>query len=507
MGKYLGNVSFLSETNSLEFIPQVDSSITTINTLFMSTTTPNTLKYTDSVGTLHTIEIPTNVVDSLNGLTGALSITTPNSTLTITNSSPNIGLDINLAHANTWTALQTFSSGLTVSAGTITLDVVPQTSQGGYQTNTGYGTGALNSNSGSNGNDAFGLNTMYSNTTGNSNSAFGVASLYYNTTGSSNSAFGFEALNSNTTGNDNTAIGYQSMYSNTIGYANSSFGFKSLYTNTEGSGIVAFGEYALEQYNNTANVLVYNTCVGANAGYNYTGTETNNTVLGAVFGVSGESNVIRIGNFNGTLLYGVETNTLATDYLLVNGNIQTPYSNNLIMNPIASTSTTTTENSGYIDLLGSSWNGTASIPSGMRLYTLVSATSTDIYFALNNNGTLTDIFHYNSQYNAINLLALSIGANYINVSGKGNFSSILTDSNGTAPTSLTVGASPFTYTNSTSTNILMYIGGGVVTAIAINGVTVVSDVTLTTLIPLYLKYNDYVTITYTTAPTIYVMNA
>ena len=192
---------------------------------------------------------------------------------------------------------------------------------------------------------------------------------------------------------------------------------------------------------------------------------------------------------------------------IFNSGLSVNNSNNIELNGIPSNSTTTAENSGYIDILGSSWNGTASIPIGMRLYTLVSATSTDIYFALNNNGTLTTIFHYNSQYNAINLLALSIGHDYINVSGKGSFSSILTNSNGTAPTSVTVGASPFTYTNSTSTNILMYIGGGVVTAIAINGVTVVSGVTLTTLIPLYLKYNDYVTITYTTAPTIYVMNA
>ena len=83
-----------------------------------------------------------------------------------------------------------------------------------------------------------------------------------------------------------------------------------------------------------------------------------------------------------------------------------------------------------------------------------------------------------------------------------------TNNGGTAPTSVAVGASPFTFTNnSTSQNVLIYIGGGVVTAIAINGVTVVSGVTLTTLTPLYLKYNDYVTITYTTAPTVYVMNA
>jgi hypothetical protein len=47
-------------------------------------------------------------VASLNGLTGALNLSTPNSTLNIGTSGSNITLDLNLANANTWTALQTF---------------------------------------------------------------------------------------------------------------------------------------------------------------------------------------------------------------------------------------------------------------------------------------------------------------------------------------------------------------------------------------------------------------
>jgi hypothetical protein len=47
-------------------------------------------------------------VSSLNGLTGALTIQSPNGTLNVSTSSPNINIDFNLANSNAWTALQTF---------------------------------------------------------------------------------------------------------------------------------------------------------------------------------------------------------------------------------------------------------------------------------------------------------------------------------------------------------------------------------------------------------------
>jgi hypothetical protein len=49
-------------------------------------------------------------VDSVNGVTGAVVLTTPNSTLSVGVSGQNVTLDINLAHANLWTAAQTFYS-------------------------------------------------------------------------------------------------------------------------------------------------------------------------------------------------------------------------------------------------------------------------------------------------------------------------------------------------------------------------------------------------------------
>ena len=141
-----------------------------------------------------------------------------------------------------------------------------------------YGYQALNVSTGS-GNAAFGYQTLYSNTTGWNNSAFGYRTLYSNTTGSGNAAFGGVALYSNTTGSNNSPFGYQALYSNTTGLYNS-----------------AFGNLALGQFNNTASSNTYLNAFGYKAGYNYTGAEANNIVIGYNLGVLGESNMLRIGN-------------------------------------------------------------------------------------------------------------------------------------------------------------------------------------------------------------------
>jgi hypothetical protein len=281
-----------------------------------------------------------------------------------------------LNRANTWLKTQIFNGG-------IFFNTVPQTTQNGYISNTGYGTGALNSNSGDNGNSAFGYNALHSNTTGNLNAVYGYQAMY-----------------SNTTGGANTAVGYQAMYSNTTNIFGTAVGYKALQNNTTGVGNSAFGNAALYNYNNTASANGYITAIGFHAGYNYTGAELNNTVLGAVSGVKGESNVIRVGNNNGTLLYGVETNTPSTDYLSIAGNIAT---------------------------------------------------------------------------------------------GNG----------GTAPTAVTVPASGVAYTPSTTINTILYVSGGSVTGIAINGVA-----TGLTSGVFPLKANDTITFYYAlTAPTVYQMSA
>lgn len=73
-------------------------------------------------GTDWTNEAPAAAgVSSLNALTGALTLTSPGSTINIGTSGSNITHDINLSHANSWTALQTFGAGITGSGTTGTL--------------------------------------------------------------------------------------------------------------------------------------------------------------------------------------------------------------------------------------------------------------------------------------------------------------------------------------------------------------------------------------------------
>lgn len=72
--------------------------------------------------------------------------------------------------------------------------------------------------------------------------------------------------------------------------------------------------------------------------------------------------------------------------------------------------------------------------------------------------------------------------------------------NGAAPVSITVGASPFTYTSTNRTKIEVYVGGGIVTALAKNGTTIATGLTVTGLSTVLLQTNETVTVTYTGTP-------
>lgn len=54
-------------------------------------------------------------VTSVGGLVGIVGVTTPNNTLQISSSGNNITFDVKVNHANTWTALQTFSAGISTT--------------------------------------------------------------------------------------------------------------------------------------------------------------------------------------------------------------------------------------------------------------------------------------------------------------------------------------------------------------------------------------------------------
>jgi len=74
-------------------------------------------------------------------------------------------------------------------------------------------------------------------------------------------------------------------------------------------------------------------------------------------------------------------------------------------------------------------------------------------------------------------------------------------SNLLAATSISVGASPFNWTNTQTYNVNAFIGGGIVSAVSFNGGSVASGLTFTGIAAIPLQPNEYVTVTYSSAPT------
>jgi trimeric autotransporter adhesin len=177
----------------------------------------------------------------------------------------------------------TNSFNTAVGAGTLLANTADQ--------NTAIGAGALLNNITGSDNTANGAFALFSNIGGIANTATGFNALFNNTTGNGNTAIGSLALGGNTTGHDNTAIGSQALPSNSTGLDNTATGAGTLLENTTGHDNTAIGFEALE-LNSTGN---NNIALGARAGVNINGSD--NIVIGNP-GVSGESNVIRIGGDN-----------------------------------------------------------------------------------------------------------------------------------------------------------------------------------------------------------------
>ena len=130
---------------------------------------------------------------------------------------------VGLSTANTFTALNTFSAGISASGATFTgsisgatatfsKDIVVNTipiGRGGGDIgfNTGVGVEFLQANTSGTNNAGVGYRTFRQNTTGSDNVAIGYSALNTNTSGSGNVGVGSIALGSNTTGSNKTAIG------------------------------------------------------------------------------------------------------------------------------------------------------------------------------------------------------------------------------------------------------------------------------------------------------------
>jgi len=86
----------------------------------------------------------------------------------------------------------------------------------------------------------------------------------------------------------------------------------------------------------------------------------------------------------------------------------------------------------------------------------------------------------------------------LNASQLGKFST--TTSNLIAPTLISAGSSPFSFTNTTGVNIFIFVSGGIVTSVAINGASITPALTLTSVTTAPLQPNEYITVTYTSVP-------
>ncbi|MHB8860387.1 MAG: tail fiber domain-containing protein, partial [Minisyncoccota bacterium] len=230
------------------------------------------------------------------------SVSNSDGTLTISPTTGTVVASLNLAHANTWTGLQTFNAGTDMLAGQAykysgANVVTALTSLGDY-----FFGGAGNLTMTGSYNVASGYQSLSADTIGGYNVASGYQSLYANTTGGYNVANGTYALLSNTSGTQNTASGGQSLYSNTTGSYNVAAGFLALYLNTTGNYNTAAGYYAGVKNTTGSN----NTFLGYNAGYTdgvvtTPGTLTNATALGYNAQVTASNSLV----LGGTGAYGV----------------------------------------------------------------------------------------------------------------------------------------------------------------------------------------------------------
>jgi trimeric autotransporter adhesin len=182
--------------------------------------------------------------------------------------------------------------------------------------NVAVGVSALQSSMADNNNVAVGYNTLVSCDGGGGNTGCGTKSLQNNLTGSNNTAVGYEAGFSSTTAGNNTSVGTFAGYLNTTGVQNTSLGSNALYGPTSGDNNVAIGFQTMQNssacfYNTVIGTISmqngsgnYNTIVGYISGLNYTGIESYNVLLSSS-GVTGDNNILRIGDTTGAAVNGI----------------------------------------------------------------------------------------------------------------------------------------------------------------------------------------------------------
>jgi hypothetical protein len=160
-------------------------------------------------------------------------------------------------------------------------------------------------------NTSFGNNALNSITTGSRNCVFGNGASPLSTSSFNMAAFGYSALGSQTAGTNNSAFGYTALGALTNGAENVAVGTSSLSSLIGASRNTGCGLSTLAAITTGTD----NVAVGWRAGFNLTGNDNNNILIGTgVLGSTGDVRVIRIGSVVQTScfiagIYGISPST------------------------------------------------------------------------------------------------------------------------------------------------------------------------------------------------------
>jgi hypothetical protein len=201
--------------------------------------------------------IPSNGIETVNGITNEIEVSTSNTTTTI-------GLPDNT----------TISTSLTVN-------------------------GLYFGNSSGGGNDNLAIGSQMGSGTGHRNTALGKQALdsYAGTSFDNNTAVGYYNLRALTTGSGNTGLGAENMFSLTTGSSNTGVGNQTMLSVTTGNQNTGLGQRAGQSITTGSN----NTLLGFNANVS-SGSANNETVIGQNTTGAGD-NTVTLGNINVTDVY------------------------------------------------------------------------------------------------------------------------------------------------------------------------------------------------------------
>lgn len=248
------------------------------------------------------------------------------------------------------------------------------------------------------------------------------------------------------------------------------------------------------------------------SGTNITGTQTNVVYLTSTNGITwsftNSSVTIFIGATGQTNIYTnsitniviqTPSNVMSIWQITGGGSMTNNYTTNAAGGAMWGLGTDKQQNSSdTFSLLG---NGTISGVRCTGAGTMNNGTGVFTSGSLTAGSSASVITKYGSFITYANGLMTASNAVFTNLWVSNGITS--TARNGLAPISISPGASPFSYTSTATNNITVFISGGIVTAISINGTSIASGLTLTSVTPIVLQTNETLTVTYSSAPTMF----